>query len=173
MSQPIHPCRDPLAAEDLGERGREVVAVVVEQVVAVPSEFSPQAVLDHVHFFLREVGVADEDGLSEAELAFHVEVLAEDLFVARLHVEDAGLGVGVAPVAELRAVHLDAGVENPKADVGRVLVDLVHVVDVEEDGFATFRYRLVGVDVLAQAHAGQVAGQRFGEHLTGNGVDEG
>ncbi|KAH0818384.1 hypothetical protein GEV33_004407 [Tenebrio molitor] len=172
VSQAIHPCRDPLAAEDLGERGREVVAVVVEQVVAVPSEFSPQAVLDHVHFFLREVGVADEDGLSEAELAFHVEVLAEDLFVARLHVEDAGVGVGVAPVAELRAVHLDAGVEYPKADVGRVLVDLVHVVDVEEDGFATFRYRLVGVDVLAQAHAGQVAGQRFGEHLTGNGVDE-
>lgn len=112
--EPVHPRRQLRPAERPREEGREVVAVLADEVVLVPLEVPPQRLDQVPRVRRREVRVAQQDGLpSPIQPALHkgskaarrggleFEVLAEVLRVPWVVLEDAGEGEGVAPVRVL------------------------------------------------------------------------
>lgn len=103
----------------LGQVAREVIAVVVHQMVAVAAKLVAQLLDYAAHLLVGEVRAADLDALAELEL------VAQFVMIAGRDFEDAREGEGVTTVGELRSKGLYARVEYAEADRGGVLVDPV------------------------------------------------
>lgn len=132
--------------------------------VAVPPELVPQLLDDPADLLLREVCAADLYTLSKPKL------IAELVVVPWRDLKHPGERERVATVRKLRPEHLDARVEHAQPDRGRVLVDPVHVVHVQDDRLAAShrgRQQLVASAVLWHPEAageGQIAGKPVREH---------
>lgn len=72
VGQSVHPGRDLFTAQDLGQGAREVVAVFVHQVVAVPAVLVSQLLDNLAHVYLVEVRVANPNALLVLELVSEV-----------------------------------------------------------------------------------------------------
>lgn len=129
VGQSVHPGRDLLSAQDLGQGAREVVAVLVHEVVSVPAELVAQLLNNFAHVHLVEVRVAHQDALLVLELVS--EVVRE----FRWDFKDSREREWVAPVSVLCPVNFYTCVEYSKANGSCVFIDPVHVIDIESDRF--------------------------------------
>lgn len=119
MRQSVHPIGDLHSAQDLCQRTRKVIAVVVHQVVPIASEFIPQLLHNATHLFGGKVSATDLYALPETEL------FAQLVMVPGLDLEDARELEGVSSVRVLLAKDLYARVEHTQADRRCVIVDPV------------------------------------------------
>lgn len=102
MRETVHPIRNLLSTQDLREGAREVIAVVVHQVVAIATELVAQLLHNPADLFRCKVRTSDLYALAEPKL------FAQFVMIARLYLKDAREGEWMAAVCKLRAKDLHA-----------------------------------------------------------------
>lgn len=106
MGQSINPTWNLLSAENLCDRSREMVTVVVHQVVPIASELIAELLHDPADFLFGEVCTADLNTLPESEL------FAELVMVTWGYFEHTGEWERMPSVGEFGSEDFHARVEH-------------------------------------------------------------
>lgn len=116
VGQAVHPAGDLLPAQDLSQSRREVITVLVHQMVRVAFVLLAQFFHNLIHIFFCEVCGAQGNGF------FEFKGLAKLYRTARCDLENPTERVGMPSIGKLSAVDLDARVEDTNPQGGGVFI---------------------------------------------------
>lgn len=116
VGQAVHPAGDLLPTQDLSQSSREMITVLVHQVVCVAFVFFAQLFHNLIHILFCEVCGAQCNGF------FEFKGLAKLYRTARCDLENPTERVGMPSIGKLSAVDLNARVEDTNAQGGGVFI---------------------------------------------------